>query len=242
MNSSRMSPSLGNAQSPGLKTYFKTPEGRYKLQYEKTHPAGFLHFTHGKSITQVEKPFSSCNHKRYNDYWVIIVLLSDYCFSTFNSCNQKRYNDYEWLLFLHFILNEQVTLAHLKDKTTPPTPSSCNLSSSSGGRFTASRLLSGGNGSRALSFVGGSTSSKAVAGNFRTNSLGVSGLNNSSAPSNYEGKGTYLVFNVGDTIFISDFNSQDKVLNGSYYLLSYLVLDWNILETIFLILQLLLPL
>lgn len=150
-----MSPSLGNAQSPGLKTYFKTPEGRYKLQYEKTHPAGFLHFTHGKSITQV-------------------------------------------------------TLAHLKDKTTPSTPSSSNLSSSSGVRFTASRLLGGGNGSRALSFVGGSMSSKAVAGNFRTNSLGVSGLNNSSAPSNYEGKGTYLVFNVGDTIFISDFNSQDK--------------------------------
>lgn len=127
-------------------------------------------------------------------------------------------------MFLHFILNEQVTLAHLKDKTTPSTPSSSNLSSSSGVRFTASRLLGGGNGSRALSFVGGSTSSKAVAGNFRTNSLGASGLNNSSVPSNYEGKGTYLVFNVGDTIFISDFNSQDKVLNGSSYLLSYLVL------------------
>ncbi|KAG6523491.1 hypothetical protein ZIOFF_013351 [Zingiber officinale] len=27
-----------NHQTPGLKTCFKTPEGRYKLQYEKTHP------------------------------------------------------------------------------------------------------------------------------------------------------------------------------------------------------------
>ncbi|MQL91170.1 hypothetical protein Taro_023777 [Colocasia esculenta] len=35
------------ATSPGLKTYFKTPEGRYKLQYEKTHPAGLLHYSHG---------------------------------------------------------------------------------------------------------------------------------------------------------------------------------------------------
>lgn len=44
------------SQSPaggGLKTYFKTPEGRYKLQYEKTHPAGLLHYAHGKTLTQV---------------------------------------------------------------------------------------------------------------------------------------------------------------------------------------------
>ena len=48
----------GNAQSPGLKTYFKTPEGRYKLHYEKTHPSGLLHYTHGKTVTQVILNFS----------------------------------------------------------------------------------------------------------------------------------------------------------------------------------------
>ena len=42
-----------SAQSPSLKTYFKTPEGRYKLQYEKTHPAGLLHYSHGKAVSQV---------------------------------------------------------------------------------------------------------------------------------------------------------------------------------------------
>lgn len=42
-----------NSQSPGLKTYFKTPEGRYKLQYEKTHPAAVLHYSHGKAVSQV---------------------------------------------------------------------------------------------------------------------------------------------------------------------------------------------
>lgn len=30
--------------------------------------------------------------------------------------------------------------------------------------------------------------------------------------SNFDGKGSYLVFNVGDAIFISDLNSQDKVI------------------------------
>ena len=54
-----MSPSSSGATtqssstSPGLKTYFKTPEGRYKLQYEKTHPSGLLHYAHGKTVTQV---------------------------------------------------------------------------------------------------------------------------------------------------------------------------------------------
>jgi hypothetical protein len=47
------SSSSATAQSPALKTYFKTPEGRYKLHYEKTHPSGLLHFAHGKTATQV---------------------------------------------------------------------------------------------------------------------------------------------------------------------------------------------
>jgi len=47
------SSSSGTVQSPGLKTYFKTLEGRYKLQYEKTHPSGLLHYAHGKTVTQV---------------------------------------------------------------------------------------------------------------------------------------------------------------------------------------------
>lgn len=44
-----------NAQSAtSLKTYFKTPEGRYKLQYEKSHPSGLLHYSHGKTVSQVD--------------------------------------------------------------------------------------------------------------------------------------------------------------------------------------------
>ncbi|GMN21713.1 hypothetical protein TIFTF001_047313 [Ficus carica] len=146
-----------NAQSPGLKTYFKTPEGRYKLHYEKTHPSGFLHYTHGKTVTQV-------------------------------------------------------TLAHLKEKPSPSTPtatSSSNFSASTGMRSAAARFLISSNGSRALSFVGGNGGSKSVNAS-KVGSLGASSSTSVSSTSNFDGKGTYLIFNVGDAIFISDLNSQDK--------------------------------
>lgn len=46
-----------SSSSPGgLKTYFKTPEGRYKLHNDKTHPSGLLHYAHGKTLTQVQLP------------------------------------------------------------------------------------------------------------------------------------------------------------------------------------------
>ncbi|CAN4117051.1 unnamed protein product [Withania somnifera] len=145
-----------NTQSPGLKTYFKTPEGRYRLQYEKTHPAGLLHYAHGKTVTQV-------------------------------------------------------TLAHLKDKPTQAHPqSSSSFGVSSGVRSAAARLL-GGNGSKTLSFVGGNGGSKSINSmSGRVGSFGVSSSSNSLGNSNFDGKGTYLVFNVGDAIFISDLNSRDK--------------------------------
>ncbi|KAJ4830166.1 hypothetical protein Tsubulata_010298 [Turnera subulata] len=161
MNSSNgmisTSSTSANAQSPGLKTYFKTPEGRYKLHYEKTHPSGLLHYAHGKTVTQV-------------------------------------------------------TLANLKDKPAPSTPtaSSSTFGSASGVRSAAARLLGGSNGSRALSFVGGNGGSKSIGGNSKIGSLGASTSSSSMINSNFDGKGTYLIFNVGDAIFISDLNSQDK--------------------------------
>ncbi|XP_039043033.1 WD repeat-containing protein 20-like [Hibiscus syriacus] len=143
--------SSANAQSSGLKTYFKTPEGRYKLQYEKTHPSSLLHYAHGKTVTQV-------------------------------------------------------TLAHLKDK---PAPSS-SFSASTGVKSAAARWLGSGNGSRALSFVGGNGGGKTISSHSRIGSLGASSSSNSLTNTNFDGKGTYLISNVGDAIFISDLNSQDK--------------------------------
>lgn len=97
--------------------------------------------------------------------------------------------------------------------------SSSSLGVSSGVRSAAARLWGGGNGSRALSFVGGNGGSKPVNGNStRIGSLGASSSNNVVGNPNFDGKGTYLVFNVGDAIFVSDLNSQDKVLWWLYAL------------------------
>lgn len=65
------SSSSANAQSPGLKTYFKTPEGRYKLHYEKTHPSGLLHYAHGKTVTQV---LYHCPLCQFFIFWLIILI------------------------------------------------------------------------------------------------------------------------------------------------------------------------
>lgn len=152
------SSSSANAQSPGLKTYFKTPEGRYKLHYEKTYPSGLLHYAHGKTVTQA-------------------------------------------------------TLAHLKEKPAPSTPTAppSSFSASSGVvRSAAAKLLGTGNGSRTLGFGGGNGGSKSISGSSRIGSLGASSSSTSMTNTNFDGKGTYVIFNVGDAIFISDLNSQDK--------------------------------
>ncbi|KAH0721640.1 hypothetical protein KY285_006467 [Solanum tuberosum] len=160
-SNSMMSPASASAnnaaQSPGLKTYFKTPEGKYKLHHEKTYPAGLLHFSHGKTVTQV-------------------------------------------------------SLAPLKDKPIQAQPhSTSSFGVTSGVKSAAARLLGGGNGSKSLSFVGGNGGSKSVSGiGGRAGSFGGTSSNNSGSIPNFDGKGTYLIFNVGDTIFISDLNSRDK--------------------------------
>ncbi|CAM0950169.1 unnamed protein product [Alopecurus aequalis] len=53
-SSSAMAAGGGGAAAAGLKTYFKTPEGRYKLQYEKAHSSAVLHYNHGgKTVSQL---------------------------------------------------------------------------------------------------------------------------------------------------------------------------------------------
>ncbi|KAL6906144.1 hypothetical protein ACP4OV_003745 [Aristida adscensionis] len=150
-------PGAGGGAAAGLKTYFKTPEGRYKLQYEKTHSA-VLHYTHGgKTVSQL-------------------------------------------------------TVAYLKEKPAGQGSAPSTPSSSSGMRSAAARLLGTGNNSRAHSFAGGNGASRAVSGSNRVGGgPGTStGLGGSQVPANYDGKGTYIIFNASDTLFISDLNSQDK--------------------------------
>jgi len=53
---------------------------------------------------------------------------------------------------------------------------------------------------------------KAANGTSRIISLAGPNGSHSMLNANCDGKGTYLIFNVGDTLFISDLNSQDKVI------------------------------
>ncbi|KAJ9558965.1 hypothetical protein OSB04_013579, partial [Centaurea solstitialis] len=155
-----------SSSSLGLKTFFKTPEGRYNLHFHKTHPSSLLPYALAKSITQI-------------------------------------------------------TLADLKDQplhSTASTPSLQPTSSysvaSSGVRYVTSKFLgSSGNGSRMLGFVGGNgTGSKANGG--ASKSTHVGGLNNggnaTGGSNTSDGKGTYLIFNVGDTLYITELNSEEK--------------------------------
>lgn len=111
----------------------------------------------------------------------------------------------------------QVTLAQLKERAAPTTPTgtSSGYSASSGFRSATARLLGTGNGSRALSFVGGNGGGKGVSASSRiSGSFAASNSSTSITNTNFDGKGTYLVFNVNDAIFICDLNSQEKVITS----------------------------
>jgi hypothetical protein len=99
----------------------------------------------------------------------------------------------------------------LKDKPAQ-TPANSTSSSGSGGvRFTT-RLLGAGNGSRGLGFGGGNGFTGRLSGTSKSTAIPITGMSSSNGPmtSSFDGEGTYLIFNVGDALFISDYNSQDK--------------------------------
>ncbi|PWA52030.1 WD40/YVTN repeat-like-containing domain-containing protein [Artemisia annua] len=118
-------------------------------------------------------------------------------------------------------LHCNITLAHLKDQPAQSTsnapalqPSSSYSVASSGVRYVTSKILgSSGNGSRMLGFVGGNGNGhKANGGTSKSSHVG--GLSNGSSSTvgsnTSDGKGSYLIFNVGDTLYISDLTSEEK--------------------------------
>ncbi|KAM1040356.1 hypothetical protein FF1_029603 [Malus domestica] len=102
----------------------------------------------------------------------------------------------------------QVTVAQLKDKPSSQ-PTLTPSFSTTGVRSAAARLL-GGSGGKALNFVGGSGYSRTSNGSSRYAHFGGSNGTHHAVNSNLGGKGSFLVFNVGDTVYISDLNSPDK--------------------------------
>ncbi|KAH7421391.1 hypothetical protein KP509_13G054800 [Ceratopteris richardii] len=117
------------------------------------------------------------------------------------------------LHFGHIRTVTQVTMAHLKERSsTTPSFSSSGLSASSSMKMVTQKFLGSANGVKNFAFGGGISVSKLPVSYIRFaggSSLGSS-ASNGPAISSFDGDGTYMVFNVGDTIFISDYNSHSK--------------------------------
>ncbi|KAI0519635.1 hypothetical protein KFK09_007089 [Dendrobium nobile] len=118
------------------------------------------------------------------------------------------------LQYSHAKTISQLTIADLKEKSVAQTVTTLPAATSaSSTRTVASRLLGGaGSGARALSFSGGNGTGKAacVGGKIGGSVPTTSGWTSYSSNSDYYERGTYLVFNAGDTLYISDLNSPDK--------------------------------
>nr|GEZ89855.1 probable catabolite repression protein CreC [Tanacetum cinerariifolium] len=115
----------------------------------------------------------------------------------------------------------RISLAHLKDQPAQSVANAPALQptlsysvASSRVRYMTSKLLrSSGNGSRMLGFMrgnrnghkaNGGISKSSHAGGLSNGSSSMVGLNTS------DGKGSYLIFNVGDTLYIIDLTSKEN--------------------------------
>ncbi|CAI5485290.1 unnamed protein product [Closterium sp. Naga37s-1] len=122
-----------------------------------------------------------------------------------------------------------ITLAHLEDRPPPlPPPSPSPVATSAGSRF-AKNFLGAGSGTRGLPFGGGNgrqsaavpaaTGASAGAGtaggsNGAVGGAGGGGGAGEKEKAGGEGEGSYVIFNVGESLFVADANSTDKVGRG----------------------------
>lgn len=105
-----------------------------------------------------------------------------------------------------------MTIAYLKEKSASQGPSAPSTpSSSSVVKSAAARFFVGVNGSKTFSYGGTNGGSKVTSGTSKFGGTFSAGSSSSPVAANYDGKGSYLIFNAGDTLFISDLNSSDKV-------------------------------
>ncbi|CAI5472946.1 unnamed protein product [Closterium sp. Yama58-4] len=119
----------------------------------------------------------------------------------------------------------KITLAHLEDRPPPlPPPSPSPVATSAGSRF-AKNFLGAGSGTRGLPFGGGNgrQSAAAPAASGASAGTGTAGGSNGAVggaggaggagekeKAGGEGEGSYVIFNVGESLFVADANSTDK--------------------------------
>ncbi|CAI5984345.1 unnamed protein product [Closterium sp. NIES-65] len=119
----------------------------------------------------------------------------------------------------------KITLAYLEDRPPPlPPPSPSPVATSAGSRF-AKNFLGAGSGTRGLPFGGGNgrQSAAAPAASGASAGTGSAGASNGAVggaggaggagekeKAGGEGEGSYVIFNVGESLFVADANSTDK--------------------------------
>ncbi|XP_074583268.1 putative catabolite repression protein creC [Curcuma longa] len=106
----------------------------------------------------------------------------------------------------------QLTIAYLKEKPTAEQNQAAPLASNSGSRSVSSRFLGVANGGRSLNLVGGSGIGRVALANCRTAGFDGAAVESSTSTElpNYHGGGAFLIYNVADTLFVSDLNSKEK--------------------------------
>ncbi|XP_042385242.1 probable catabolite repression protein creC isoform X1 [Zingiber officinale] len=106
----------------------------------------------------------------------------------------------------------QLTIACLKEKPMAEQSQAAPLASNSGSRSVASRFLGVANGGRSLSLVVGNGIGRVALANCRTAGFDEEAVESSTSTElpNYGGGGTFLIYNVADTLFVSDLNLKEK--------------------------------
>ena len=101
-------------------------------------------------------------------------------------------------------------MAHLKEKPILASSVNSSFGTSSSVKLVTQRFLLGSvSAPRSLGFGGGNGTNKFTGGAQKSSATPNIGIG-PSAPS-YDGEGTYVIFNVGDSLCISDYNTHDKV-------------------------------
>ena len=106
-------------------------------------------------------------------------------------------------------------MAHLKEKPILASSVNSSFSTSSSVKLVTQRFLLGSvSAPRSLGFGGGNGTTNKFTGGAQKSSatpnIGIGATNGPSAPS-YDGEGTYVIFNAGESLCISDYNTHDKV-------------------------------
>ncbi|CAI5512291.1 unnamed protein product [Closterium sp. Naga37s-1] len=229
----------GPLPSPANRTRFKTPEGRYLLSHEKVHPAGLIQYTHQRNPTKITlahledrppplpppspSPVATSAGSRFAKNF--LGAGSGTRGLPFGGGNGRQSDPLvHHLLFLLLLLPfhpltplpprllhpppfplppspptpiPRLTLSpfhHSPPPLPPPPPPPAAAVPAATGASAGAGTAGGSNGAVGGAGGGGGAGEKEKAGG--------------------EGEGSYVIFNVGESLFVADANSTDKVGRG----------------------------